>query len=475
MLAHWVRNAVYAAILAIAAPWLIFRALRTGRYRHGWQDKLLGLATKTNRPDQLKQPEQLNELNHPSDLSADTSLIWLHGVSVGEIQLLRPLVEQLRSDAPHVRFAVSTTTETGMELARKLFADKVVDDSVQLFYFPLDFSWSVRRTLDTLQPALIVLGELELWPNLLDLAQRRQIPVAVVNGRLSERSFRGYQRCALVTRGMFSKLAHVGAQSPTYAQRFVECGTPANRVEISGSLKFDNVSFDRTAPQIEALRQLIGLASDEHALHRVWVVGSTQTGEERGAAECFVQARAEFPNLKLVVIPRHRERFDLVADELQQVASSCTAALRVVRRSTLAEPLAAEAWDVLLVDTIGELRWWWGLAEVAVVGGSFGKRGGQNMLEPAAYGVNVGFGPNTRNFRDVVELLLAAGGAQQIETMQALLPWLLEQLRNPEPGRERGRAAQRLVLEQQGALVRATQSLLRLVVAEQRLPRRRVA
>lgn len=455
MLAHWLRNAIYAAMLAIAAPWLIFRAVRTGRYRHGWQDKFFGLAQK---------PEQT------IGSSATAPLIWLHGVSVGEIQLLRPLVEQLRSDAPHLRFAVSATTETGMELARKLFVD-----SEQLFYFPLDFSWSVRRTLHTLQPDLIVLGELELWPNLLDLAQRRGIPVAIVNGRLSERSFRGYQRFAPLTRGMFSKLTHVEAQSPTYAQRFVECGTPANRVEISGSLKFDNVSFDRTAPQIEVLRQLIGLASDDHALHRVWVVGSTQTDEERGAAECFIQARGEFPNLKLVVIPRHRERFDLVADELQQVASSCAEALRVVRRSTLTEPLAAEAWDVLLVDTIGELRWWWGLAEVAVVGGSFGKRGGQNMLEPAAYGINVGFGPNTRNFRDVVELLLAAGGAQRIESMQALLPWLLEQLRNPEPGRERGRAAQRLVEEQQGALARTTQSLLSLVAAEHRSVRRRVA
>ncbi len=455
MLAHWLRNAIYAAILGIAAPWIAFRALRTGRYRHGWRDKFLGLAQK---------------LEQTNGSSTTTPLIWLHGVSVGEIQLLRPLVEELRRDAPHLRFAVSATTETGMELARKLFVD-----SEQLFYFPLDFSWSVRRTLHTLQPDLIVLGELELWPNFLDLAQLQQIPVAVVNGRLSERSFGNYQRFAPLTRGMFSKLTHVGAQSQTYAQRFVECGTPASRVEISGSLKFDNVSFDRTAPQIEALRQLTGLASDDHALHRVWVVGSTQTDEERGACECFVQARAEFPELKLIVIPRHRERFDLVADELQQLANMCAVPPRVVRRSTLTEPLAAKAWDILLVDTIGELRWWWGLAEVAVVGGSFGKRGGQNMLEPAAYGLNVGFGPNTRNFRDIVELLLAARAAQRIESLQALLPWLLEQLRNPQPGRERGRAAQRLVSKQQGALNRSTQSLLRLVATAQRSSRRRVA
>jgi len=459
MLAHWIRNALYAATLLAAAPWLAYRAVRSGRYRHGWRDKLLGL------------PPQPPTRRQPNDRSSSAPLVWLHGVSVGEIQLLHPLVEELRRRAPHLRFAVSATTETGMELARKLFNDRTADDGnhdgpdnlVQLFYFPLDFSWSVRRTLQALQPALIVLGELELWPNLLDLAQRQQIPIAVVNGRLSERSFRGYQRFAPVTRGMFSKLTHVGAQSATYAERFIRCGTPASRVASSGSLKFDNVSFDRAAPQIETLRQLIGLPPAADSSARVWVVGSTQTDEERQAAECFVQARTEFPDLKLVVIPRHRERFELVADELRQLADRCATPLRVVRRSSLSTPLPAEAWDILLVDTIGELRWWWGLAEVAVVGGSFGKRGGQNMLEPAAYGINVGFGPNTRNFRDVVEMLLAAEAAERIDSLQALLPWLLEQLRNPEAGRERGRAAQRLVSEQQGALNRTAESLLRLL------------
>lgn len=474
MLAHWIRNVAYATILIAAAPWLMHRAVRSGHYRHGWRDKLLGL------------PPQPPTRRQPSDRSASAPLVWLHGVSVGEIQLLHPLVAELRSCEPHLRFAISTTTETGMELARKLFndrcgndrandlADAGLDDSVQLFYFPLDFSWSVRRTLHALQPALIVLGELELWPNLLDLAQRQQIPIAVVNGRLSERSFRGYQRFAPVTRGMFSKLTQVGVQSETYAERFIRCGTPAGRVIISGSLKFDNVTFDRAAPQIEALRQLSGLSESVQSSPRVWVVGSTQTDEERAAAECFVQARTEFPELKLVVIPRHRERFDGVADELQHVADRCATPLRVVRRSSLASPLTVDAWDILLVDTIGELRWWWGLAEVAVVGGSFGKRGGQNMLEPAAYGINVGFGPNTRNFRDVVELLLAAEAAERIESLQALLPWLLEQLRNPQPGRERGCAAQRLVSEQQGALSRTAKSLLGLLPTVLQ-PNRRVA
>ncbi len=450
---HWLRNAIYAGLIFCLTPWILKRMVTTGRYRQGWRDKLFGLAS----------------LSSGTPLMTNAPLIWLHGVSVGEIQLLRPLIEELRAHRPDLRFAVSTTTETGMELARKL-----LQDSVLLFYFPLDFSWSVRRTLQALKPSLIVLGELELWPNLLDTAHAMQVPIAVVNGRLSERSFRGYQKFFRWTRGMFSKLNSVSAQSATYAQRFVDCGTPPDHVRVTGSLKFDNVSFDRHAPEVESLRRLVGLSDPTSSGKRVWVVGSTQTDEEKAACSCFARVREEFPDLKLIIIPRHRERFDTVADELRRIAACQSSPLHIIRRSTLAVPVDANDWDVLLVDTIGELRWWWGLAEIAVVGGSFGKRGGQNMLEPAAYGVNVGFGPNTSNFRDVVEMLLASDAAQRIASLDALDAWLLEQLRNPEAGQQRGQSAQKLVEEQQGALQRTGQALLEMLPVTSS-PLRRVA
>ncbi|MEZ6134715.1 MAG: 3-deoxy-D-manno-octulosonic acid transferase [Pirellulaceae bacterium] len=421
----WLRNTIYLAALLLASPWIAYRAVRTGRYLRSWRQQLFGLRPASGVP------------------AVHGRRIWLHGVSVGEVQLLKPLWEALSRENPECQFALSTTTETGMELAAKCYPE-----SVQKFYFPLDFSWAVGRTLKTLKPSLIVLGELEVWPNLIDMAAHHDIPLVVVNGRLSDRSFRGYRRFHRWTEPIFSKLNLVAAQSETYAQRFIECGTPAERVETTGSFKFDNVAFERDTPEVRQLRELVGLTPG----HRVWVVGSTQAGEELPACQAFAVARQHEPALRLIVVPRHKERFDEVAIDLQSTG------LRVLRRSSLSQPgrpgSASADWDVLLVDTIGELRWWWGTADLALVGGSFGKRGGQNMLEPAAYGINVAFGPNTSNFRDIVGLLLAADAATQLDSLEEIRPWLLRELADPLPGKERGQRAQRLIAQQQGALDR---------------------
>jgi 3-deoxy-D-manno-octulosonic-acid transferase len=431
----WLRNVVYLLLVLVGLPWLLYRSLTTGRYRKSWKTKLFGIRSSARM-----------QQHAPSS----SRTIWLHGVSVGEVQLLRPLVEELHRLLPDALFSVSTTTETGMELAQKLFS---ANPAVSLFYFPLDFSWAIRRTLDEIAPSMIVLGELELWPNLIDMAAHRSIPIAVVNGRLSERSFAGYSKLRWLTRPMFEKLALVAAQDATYASRFLACGTPEDKVATTGSFKFDNVAFDRNSPEVATLRSLVGVSNQ----HRVWIVGSTQAPEEIVACKAFANTTKEFPELKLIVVPRHKERFDEVAKEIRATK------LRVVCRSTLTQPISAEQWDVLLIDTIGELRWWWGVAELAIVGGSFGKRGGQNMLEAAAYGINVAFGPNTQNFRDIADLLLSAHGAERIAALENIEAWLLNQLRDPTPGQERGRSAQRLIEEQQGAIVRTAKQLVPLL------------
>ena len=199
-----------------------------------------------------------------------------------------------------------------------------------------------------------------------------------------------------------------------------------------------------------AFRKLAGIRQSD----RVLVVGSTQAPEEETALSAFIRLREEFPDSKLVIVPRHPERFDPV---YQMLVSS---RLLCVRRSDLASRTCTPNWDVLLVDTVGELRWWWGVAEVAIVGGSFGRRGGQNMLEPAAYGINVGFGPNTSNFKDIVELLLQAQAAERIPALNDMFEWLQQQLRSPQAGKKRGANARRLILEQQGATA-ATVRLIR--------------
>ncbi len=431
----WLLNLMYSIFLAAASPWLLFRSLTTGRYREGWSQKLLG-----NVPQALRKK------------IGSKPVVWLHGVSVGEVQLLKPLLEQLRQNNPQACFVVSTTTQSGMDLAKKLYPNDL------LFYFPFDFTWSVHRVMARLRPQLIVLGELELWPNLIGRAAKLKIPIAVVNARLSERSFRGYQRFAWLTRAMFSKLQLVAAQDQSYAERFVRCGVPTERVRVTGSTKFDNVTFDRQCEQVERLRSLVGL----DASHTVWIVGSTQSPEEVVATRAFVELRDSHPSLQLIVVPRHPERFEEVFRELGGLG------VAPLRRSQIESSVSAQDWQVLLVDTVGELRWWWGLADVAIVGGSFGSRGGQNMIEPAAYGANVAFGPNTSNFRDICEILLNGGGAVRIEGLDEILPWMREQLERPEIGKLRGKKAQELVKQHQGALAKTVEGLQAIIEQQKR-------
>lgn len=187
--------------------------------------------------------------------------------------------------------------------------------------------------------------------------------------------------------------------------------------------------------------------------HRVWVMGSTQVGEEVPAARLWQQYHHEFPDLKLIVVPRHPDRFDQVALDLERTG------VRLSRRSVATFPLNADDWDVLLVDTVGELKWWWGLAEIAVVGGSFGARGGQNMLEPAAYGANVAFGPNTSNFRDIVDLLLTGNAAVRLASLEELSSWMRQQLLDPQPGQARGDRARKIISSGAGALDRTLDAL----------------
>jgi len=417
----WLLNGVYAVLLLAFAPWMLWQAVRTGKYREGWMEKLWG-----------KVPRR----------SSERPCVWFHAVSVGELQLLRPLIREYRSRWPDWDIVVSSTTITGRKLARESYPDLIT------FYSPLDFSWAVQTTINRIQPNLIILAELELWPNLLNLAEKNRVDVAIVNGRLSEKSYRGYRRISWLTRAMLSKLQCIAAQNPIYAQRFTELGAEPNRVAITGSIKFDGANPDRLHPEVQQRRQWAGLKEN----HSVWFVGSTQDPEEAMAVEIFKRQRKHFPNLKLIVVPRHAERFDSVAAMLE------SSDLKLARRSRLKSASSLE-WDVLLVDSIGELRWWWGVADLATVGGSFGNRGGQNMIEPCAYGASVSFGPNTRNFRDIVEELIHHGAATELADQAAWENWLVTRLSDPQISRNEGKIAAQWVAGHLGATARTLDCL----------------
>jgi 3-deoxy-D-manno-octulosonic-acid transferase len=424
-------DAVYLVLLTICSPWLLWRAIRTGRYRQGRRQKFLGLAPRrlSNRP-----------------------CLWFHAVSVGEVNLLGTLLEPLSQRHPDWDIFISTTTRTGFELARRKYANFPV------FYCPLDFSWAVRRAIRRVRPDVLLLAELELWPNLIRIAHQHGAKVAVVNGRLSERSFRGYRRIAPLTAWMLRQVDLIAAQNEEYAERFRRLGAPAERVVVSGSVKFDGARSDRQHEAALYLRRLAGISPEDHVL----LAGSTQAPEEQIALEAYLRLRDEHPRLRLILVPRHPERFDDVALLLNRSGVAWT---RRSRLGQLTNDLAANenTARVLLVDTVGELGSWWAAARVGFVGGSLGDRGGQNMIEPAAYGVAVSFGPNTRNFRDVVAMLLeqkAAVVVHEVDELTNFVRWTLE---SPTEAAALGHSARQLVLQQQGAAERTLQSVVQLL------------
>jgi 3-deoxy-D-manno-octulosonic-acid transferase len=309
-----------------------------------------------------------------------------------------------------------------------------------------------------LRPSLLVLAELELWPNLIRAAREFGARTAVVNGRLGEKSHRGYRRIRPLVRRVLAGLDMAAVQNREYARRFFDLGAPSERVVVTGSLKYDGAEIDRGNPKTVALAELAGLSENDV----VWLAGSTQDGEEATALSIFTRLAAEFPQLRLIIVPRHPERFD-------EVARLCRdGGLPFARRSALRPGEGDFAWRILLVDAVGELGAWWGTADIAFVGGSFGDRGGQNMLEPAAYGAAVSFGPNTWNFREIVGQLLAAEGAVTVRDADELEQFVRRCLSDSEYAARLGRNARDLVAANLGATARTLERLLPLVDAPRR-------
>jgi 3-deoxy-D-manno-octulosonic-acid transferase len=364
------------------------------------------------------------------------------------------LLGELARRRPELECVISTTTATGYCLARERFPDHMV------FYCPLDFSWAVGRALDRIRPELLVLVELELWPNLLHAARKRGVRVAVVNARLGERSFRGYRWIGPFARRWLAGIDLVAAQNERIAGRFVALGARRDVVEVTGSLKFDGAQTERDNPATQKLRQIAGFRAGD----RIFMAGSTQEPEERLALECFRRLSGEFPQLRLVLVPRHPERFDAVAALVR------SSGLAYQRRTDLECDGASAPSRILLVDVVGELWAWWGAADVAFVGGSFTQRGGQNMIEPAAYGAAVSFGPNTWNFRDIVAALLDADGAVMVHDGKELATFLRQCLEQPDYAAALGQRARNLVLSQLGATQRTVGRLERLLDVDQQTP-----
>jgi 3-deoxy-D-manno-octulosonic-acid transferase len=429
---------LYSVLLALAMllslPYWLYQILRHGKYGAGFVERAGTV------------PARLLAAAGPQA----RRVIWVHAVSVGEVLAVSGLIQQMRRRFPDHRVVVSTTTDTGQKLARQRFSDENV------FYFPMDFAFAIRPYLRALRPELVVLAETEFWPNFLRLAHESGARIAIVNARISDRSWPRYRRFRWALRRM---LAHVDlflAQTPEDGKRLQSIGADAGGVRVTGNLKFD-VILSSPPPIVAAVRQSLAAQGAGPVL----VCGSTVEGEEPLLLKAFENLRVEHPGAVMILAPRHPERFDEVAILLQQLG------IQSVRRSRWqGEALAG---GVLLVDSIGELSALYALADVAFVGGSLVPRGGHNILEPAQHGVAIVVGNHTENFRDIVWLFQSRDAVRIVGVAELPLT-LMHLLANVAERRALGRRAQETLQSQTGATARTLDGLQTLLASGDRHP-----
>jgi len=337
----------------------------------------------------------------PKDLCTafrEKSAIWLHAVSVGEVIAARPLLKGLRGRYPGHQLLLSVTTETGRGIAEH---DQLAD---RVIYFPFDIGPAVRRVLDTVQPQVVIIMETEIWPLFTQEASRRGIPLLLANGRISDRSSSRYRRLAWFFRPVLTRFACLGMQTALDRERIIAAGAPAERSQVLGNLKYDIPCGPVPVEQRVDLRRQYAIAADS----LVFTAASTHGGEEQAVLTVWRELAGQYPDARLVLVPRHPERATEVARLAEQLGFVCR------RRTELTHESLLTAGELLLVDTVGELTNIYQLSDVVFVGGSLAPNGGHNLLEPAACGVPSLFGPHMHNFKEVTALALQYGAGVQV-------------------------------------------------------------
>ena len=441
------------AAIAIT-PIALYRLIRHNRYRKGWAQRL-GRITRKYTPKKC---------------------IWLHAVSVGEVNAATTVVKELRHRFTDYEIVVSTTTDTGFTRANALFGK-----DLRVFYFPLDFSWVIRRAFRNIRPALCLLMELEVWPNFVQTAQQSGIPVVVVNGRISDRSFAGYRRFRPIIKRMFAKVTLVLAQTDEYARRFKELG--CSNVIVSGSLKYDTADTDVNVPGAGVLARQLNISrhcepkrSEGAAISKptdgiasvaplprndvieaewLWVAGGTGNDEEAILLDVYQQLKqdARFARLRLAIVPRKPERFDEVAQLIEQSGFAFIRYSEVKKKTTEATEKSTINYQssIVLGDTMGDLRKFYSLASIIFVGRSLVPMGGSDMMEAAALGKCTIFGPHAFNFKQTVDVLLADNGAILVNNKEELLGAMKKCLTNPAFAQQIAQNGRKVIMKNQGA------------------------
>jgi len=412
---------LYLLAGAAYSPMVIYRVIRHKRYRRGWANRF-GKITR-------KSPAK--------------KCIWLHGVSVGEVNAAKTIVEELENRFGDFEIVISTTTDTGFARANALFGEKL-----RVFYFPLDFSWLMRRAFANIRPAICLLMELEVWPNFVQIAQQLNVPVVVVNGRISDKSFSGYKKIKPIAKKIFRKVSLVLAQTEEYAQRFKEIGCPDEKVIVTGSLKYDTAQIADKVEGTEALAAQLNIDDG-----RLWVAGATGNDEEKILLEVC-----------LAIVPRKPERFDEVAQLIKEKGFPLVRYSQVKRLTAGAsEKLKIDT--VILGDTMGDLRKFYSLATVIFVGRSLVPMGGSDMMEAAALGKCTIFGPHAFNFKQTVDALLAHNGAIMVKDKVDLLQTIRRCLLAPRVTERIARNGQEVIRKHQGATAKSIEQIAKFLNA----------
>jgi 3-deoxy-D-manno-octulosonic-acid transferase len=395
-------NILFTLGFVLTAPYYLVRLWRRGNWREGFRQRFGHYGSKIKQAVSNRQ------------------VLWLHAVSVGEVNLCTQLIKALEPRLPNLKLVVSTTTTTGMAELRKKLPSHILK-----VYYPIDCRPYVRRALRTLHPEAIILVEAEIWPNFIWRAQALRIPVFLVNARLSERSYRGYKRLGFLFRPLFASLAGVGCQNEHDAARLRELGVRPDRIHVVGSMKFDAAELEeRRLVDVPRVLAQLGVAPDVPVL----VGGSTHPGEEAVLADVFVRLRKRFPNLFMVVAPRHFERGREAGRDIE------ARHIKLVYRSqmTVHTQYGPGQVECLLLNTTGELRYFYEYASVVFIGKSLTAQGGQNPIEPAILGKPVVFGPHMQNFEQIARAFVEKGAAIQVKDPAELEAALADVLGNPD-------------------------------------------
>ncbi|WP_078084539.1 lipid IV(A) 3-deoxy-D-manno-octulosonic acid transferase [Microbulbifer mangrovi] len=436
---------LYTWFFRLSLPLMLLHLWWRGRadpaYRKRWSERF-GLVP--SRPGARRRWRE--RFGMVPDRASRAPLIWIHSVSVGETLAAVPLIEALAARHSKWQWLVTTTTPTGSQRVHNAL-EPILNGRLLHYYLPFDLPECLTPFLDALRPNILVSMETELWPNLLSICGKREMPTILVNGRLSAKSAHGYGKFSRLSREMLGHLSRVVAQYPADAERFQALGVPAERVSVVGNIKFDLHIDSGQISEAQALsHQWQGAGK-----RPVWLAASTHAGEDEVVLQAYDLLRAEFPDLLLVLVPRHPVRFDSVARLCREQG------LRIARRSDGVAPAAND--QVLLGDTMGELLRFYGASDVAFVGGSLVDVGGHNMIEPAAWGVPVVCGPHLHNFSTVSSLMRESGGLVVVENAEQMAQQVGTWLRDDQ-GRERaGNSAREVAAQNSGALARTVEEV----------------